>query len=72
MDTNNILLGGGVTIPCNGLASHPGGKGGVAISSVASYYRNRVKLWPLWASLAHVRLYFYKVIAKESVDETPV
>ena len=47
------------------------GRGGEVVSALDfSYYRNRVKLRPLWASLAHVRLYFYKDIAKESVDET--
>ena len=32
--------------PCNGLASHPGGGGGVEILLVASCYRNRHKLRP--------------------------
>ena len=33
-------------VACNGLASFPGG---VAINVVASCFRNRDKLWQLWA-----------------------
>ena len=69
-------MGAGDALPQltpDGLAQlQRGGGGGVTILSVASYYRNREKLWPCGSPVARVDfLPFLKCVVPENIHTPP-